>query len=138
MKLEDVWPELKDGLKTVDGCKKQVEMLFFKIANEHDCATAHKLFAPWGKPHTKKQLQQLRLICELVRRLPDSVNNIAKQLAEENEKLPKARRHGTGTTDPDTMRGQIKNLLNSKQLGRLDNFLFELTGDVPLRALIRK
>ncbi|HUI12549.1 MAG TPA: hypothetical protein VL048_03655 [Xanthobacteraceae bacterium] len=86
-------------------------LLFMLIRAHHGERTARRVFAKWGEPPSPKRLRliaNMGLLDRLDTMKPRNVQRLARELAEENKKLPRAKQHGAGCTDPIELAQQIR------------------------------
>jgi hypothetical protein len=100
-----------DGCESIFGCKHIAQQLFNLIATRHGENAARRIFSIWCKPPTKRHLAMLKNI-GLLERLDimerPNVQRLARQIAKENELLPRKDRRGPGTTNPVALEKQIR------------------------------
>lgn len=91
--------------------------LFFAISRHHTPATARKIFNASG-PAPKRLTTALRnaTVLERFDRMKPKPNmaRLARELAEENNRLPKERRRGSGGTDPGNLKDHIRDLRRAR------------------------
>jgi hypothetical protein len=112
------WPRVNpEDLRSLESCRGLLSMLFKNIQERYGEMTACRLFAPYATPLSASDRKNLDLLVEYyIRKKP--LKTLAKELAEENKKLPRNERHGPrGTTDSNTMKNQIKRLLKRRDAG---------------------
>jgi hypothetical protein len=111
-------PDLGDlyieGPESVHGCEHIASQLFLLIRENHGEATARRIFAKWGNPPTAKRLamfENVSLLDRLDMMEPKpNVQKLARQLAEENKALPRAKQRGPGSTNPIALEKQIRRI----------------------------
>ena len=106
--LKDAWHPV---IEMVQGAHSAVERLFWRIEHQHGEAYARKLFAQRGRTPTKadgKERRKWEILDQLDQMHPLNVRQFAKDLAEENRKLPKLARKGLGGIDPNTLEALIR------------------------------
>jgi hypothetical protein len=125
---EQHWFNVKNELflltskRGIQGWAHIATCLLYEIARHYDLSTARSIF-DWAGPMTTKQMQtQFTNVClleRLARMQPKpNVAKLARELAEENKKLPKAQRRklpkaqqrGAGSTDPAAQEDHIRHL----------------------------
>jgi hypothetical protein len=102
----------KDG---IDGWAYLANCLFFAIARHHGEAMARRIFNESG-PMPKRLRAALRNASVLGRF--DKMKNVAKlarELAEENKKLPKEQQRGAGGTDAIALSDHIRTLIKARK-----------------------
>ena len=99
--------------------------LFHEIWTRHGEAEARRIFAAICEPTPRKMLAEIKnfKLLDLYDSMVDdnmkpdpNVQKLALLLAKENEKLPRADRHGPrGTTNPQTLDKHIRRLLAERK-----------------------
>jgi len=108
-------PDLGDlsveGCESVFGCNHIAQQLFALITARHGEQIARRIFAKWGTSPSKRRVQHVEnmgLLDRLDRMKPGpNVQQLARQIAEENKKLPKSQRRGAGGINPKALEKQI-------------------------------
>jgi hypothetical protein len=100
----------------IEGWAFLASQLFFAIAKNHDLTTARKIFDRAG-PLSKRRrdrLDDVYVLQRLAEMQPKpNIRKLAGELAEENKKLPRERRHGPGGTDQDSLETYIRRLVKT-------------------------
>jgi hypothetical protein len=91
-----------EGCESIFGCKHLAQQLFTLIMMRHGEQAARRIFAMWGTPPTRNQMQRIHNATLLslydISKLP--VQRFVKQQVKANEKLPSTERRGARSKDP--------------------------------------
>jgi hypothetical protein len=102
-----------DGCESIRGCKHVARQLFTLIKTRHGERTTRQIFAMWGTAPTDRRLGLLKNMSLLDRLdvMPEpNVMELARQLAAENESLPREEQRGPGSTNPKALDKQIRRI----------------------------
>jgi hypothetical protein len=102
-----------------DAAKNAALHLFLEIRESLGEQEARHIFGMWGTPPTAdriKEINNLGLLdlYDLMKPKPD-VQRLARELAEENKKLPRQQQRGAGSTDPIALALQINRVRKERK-----------------------
>jgi hypothetical protein len=104
----------KEGAETIHGCIHMAQLLFMVIRENQGDGIARRIFAKWGKPPSDSTLQEIANLGLLTRldlmKPKPNVQRLARQLAEENKRLPRTKQRGAGSTNPIALEKQIRRI----------------------------
>jgi hypothetical protein len=109
----------REGIDRMPGAEYAAYLLFRLIEKHHGIAAARYIFTKFGAPPSAKRINQIKNLglldmYDMMRPKPN-VQRLAKQLAAENEKLPREERWGPrGTTDPLVLDKHIRRLVQKR------------------------
>jgi hypothetical protein len=109
-----------EGCESVFGCKHIAQQLFTLITTRHGERTARRIFAMWGTPPTTRRLAMIKnfgLLGRLDLMEEPNVQRLARQIAKENEGLPRKDRRGPGSTNPVALEKQIRRIRDLRTAG---------------------
>jgi hypothetical protein len=119
-RIRRITPTEYTRLLAVEGCENAAHKLFLEIREHHGDAEARRIFLKFGRPPSARKMGKIRNYALLDRhdmmKPKPNVKALARELAKENETLPREERHGPrGSTDPFTQERQIKRLLKERK-----------------------
>jgi hypothetical protein len=102
------------GAESVTGCLHMAQLLFMVFRENHGDSIARRIFAKWSAPPSNRRLQEIANLglldrLDLMKPKPN-VQRLARQLAGENERLPKSKQRGAGSTNPMLLEKQIRRI----------------------------
>jgi hypothetical protein len=117
---EQHWFNVKNELfdltrkRGIQGWAHVANCLLYEIARQYDLPTARSIFK-WAGPMTTKRMQtQFNNACVLQRlaemRPRPNIAKLARELAKENENLPKEQQRGAGSINPVVLEDHIRHL----------------------------
>jgi hypothetical protein len=126
-----IMDHIQEQLDPVHTAKLKALDLFLEIRESIGDAKARWVFAKWGTPPSRRRRQEInndgllsRLDLMSVRdrktgelRPCPNVLKLAKQLAKENESLPREQQRGAGSTDVHALEKHIRDLVKKRETG---------------------
>jgi len=113
--FRNLWSE---GMDSIGGCKKAALDLFIEIEKHHGEKTARAIFAMWGTPPTKARIATIKnwgLLSRLDIMSEPNVQQLAREVAEENKKLPRSQRRGAGSTSVIALEKHIRRQIDERK-----------------------
>jgi hypothetical protein len=101
-----------------DDWRRVLVTVFLEIRKRYGEREARRLFSFWGNPPTPARLRKIANLGLLDRydmmREPN-VQQLARELAEQNKQLPRSEQRGAGTPNPIALEKQIRRLLDERK-----------------------
>jgi hypothetical protein len=109
----------RETIDTMPGAEYAAYLLFQLIEKHHGRAAAYRIFTKFGSPPSPALINRIKNLSLLDRynmmRPEPNVQRLARQLAAENEKLPREERWGPrGTINPLTLDKHIRRQLDKR------------------------
>src|SRR5207244_10307841 len=102
-----------------DAAKNAALHLFLEIRQSLGEQEARRIFAMWGTPPTSDRIKQINNLGLLDLYDPmkpkPNVQRLARELAEENKKLPRQQQRGAGSADPIALALQINRVRKQRK-----------------------
>jgi hypothetical protein len=106
------------GIDTIDGCEHAAYLLFTEIYTRHGIVEARRIFMKFGAEPTRTRLRLITNLALLDRydmmKPRPNVERLAKQVAEQNKKLPREQQRGAGGTDWKNLDKHIRRMLDER------------------------
>jgi hypothetical protein len=104
---------------TADGARYAVHLLFMAISEFHGKEAAYHVFSKYSGPPAASRVAHIKN-CGLLDRLDmmkpkPNVELLARQLAEENKKLPREEQRGAGGIDPFDLARHIREIMRKRK-----------------------
>jgi hypothetical protein len=110
-----------DTIDSVFGAERAAYTLFVQIKRYHGLQKARRILTKFGSPPTKRKQVMIanhRLLdrYDMMRPKPN-IQRLARQLAKENESLPRNQQRGPGAIDAHALEKQISRQLKLRKIG---------------------